>query len=302
VSETVISKTSPSRASRWRPRGSWTTFYLPLAIFLTLVFVAPQIYFYRLAFAETIAPGLVDAGKFSLDNLVAIVGDSFWLGVIGRTLAFAAMVVTICLVLGFPLAYSISRSTKYRSTLLSLVIITSFTGVIVKVLGWRVLLGDNGPINNLLLVLHLTDEPIRMVNNLTGAVIGTSHAVLPFMILLLVPVIDQVPQQLEDAAAGLGSSRGQCIWQVVVPSCRQGLLGGALVSFAYAMGSFTTPALLGGRQALILPLAIREQFSISADYAFAAALALVLMAIVLVLSFVSLSASRDKFINSHKRS
>jgi putative spermidine/putrescine transport system permease protein len=277
---------APSRARRLL---TWRTWYLPLALFLAVAFVVPQLYFYRLAFAEPLGPGLVDTDVFTWDNLTRILGDSFWIEVIVRTLVFSALVTAVCLLLGFPLAYVISRS-RFRSPLTSLVIITSFTGVIIKILGWRVLLGDNGPVNRVLTSLHIVDEPVRLVNNLTGAVIGTAHAVLPFMVLLLIPVLDQVPRQLEDAAAGLGSSRTKVYLQVVLPSCRAGLIGGALVTFAYSMGSFTTPALLGGREALILPLAIREQFSTTANYAFAAALALILMVIVLVISGVATAA------------
>jgi putative spermidine/putrescine transport system permease protein len=272
----------------------WRLFFLPLAVFLLAVFVSAQVYFYRLGFAEFVAPGLIDTSVATLDNFRRIFTDSFWLAVIVRTLLFAALVLLTCVMLGFPLAYVISRSTRFRGLLMSLVIITSFTGVIVKVLGWRVLLGDTGPVNTVLQALNLTDEPIRLVNNLTGAVIGTSQAVLPFMVLLLVPVIDQVPRQLEDAAAGLGASRARTILGIVLPGCRIGVVGGALVTFAYAMGSFTTPSLLGGQGALILPLAIREQFTSNANYAFAAALALVLMVMAFLLTVAAQGFSREK--------
>lgn len=260
---------------------------LPLAVFLTLLFVVPQAYFYRLGFAVNSGPGLLDTSAWTLDNVRTIIEDSFWRSVILRTLEFGALVTAVTIVLGFPLAYVISRSRRLRSPLLSLVIITSFTSVIVKVLGWRVLLGDNGPINDLLQALHLVGEPVRLVNNMTGAVIGTAHAILPFVVLLLVPVIDHIPRQLEDAAAGLGASRARAVVHVVVPEARVGLFGAGLVTFAYAMGSFTTPSLLGGRGTLIMPIAIREQVTTSVNYAFAGALALVLMVIVLVIVSVA---------------
>jgi putative spermidine/putrescine transport system permease protein len=283
----------PSRQSR-PARSGWRLFFLPLAVFLLVVFVAAQLYFYRLGFAKFLAPGLMDTSVTTLDNFQRIFTDSFYLTVIARTLLFAALVLLTCLVLGFPLAYVISRSSRFRSPLMSAVIITSFTSVIIKVLGWRVLLGDTGPVNTVLQALHVVNHPIRLVNNLTGAVIGTSQAVLPFMVLLLVPVIDQVPRQLEDAAAGLGAPRWRIVLGIILPSCRVGVVGGALVTFAYAMGSFTTPALLGGQGALILPLAIREQFTSNANYAFAAALALVLMVLAFLLTVAAMGFTRSE--------
>jgi putative spermidine/putrescine transport system permease protein len=279
---TPVDAAAPPRAGGEGRTRSSRTLLLPLALFLLALFVLPQGYFYRLGFARNDGPGLLDTSVFQLDNLREILGDSFWIGVIGRTLEFGALVTVVAMVLGFPLAYLIARSRRLRGPLLALVIVTSFTSVIVKVLGWRVLLGDTGPVNDVLQLLHLTGEPIRLVNNMTGAVIGTAHAVMPFVVLLLIPIIDQVPRQLEDAAAGLGASRLRTLVSVVIPECRTGLLGGALITFAYAMGSFTTPSLLGGRGALIMPIAIREQVTTSVNYAFAGALALVLMVIVLV--------------------
>jgi putative spermidine/putrescine transport system permease protein len=280
---TSVDAAVPGPAGReGRPRSS-RALLLPLALFLLVLFVVPQAYFYRLGFAQNDGPGLLDTSVWQLDNLRDILGDSFWIAVILRTLKFGALVTVVAMALGFPLAYLIARSRRLRSPLLAVVIITSFTSVIVKVLGWRVLLGDTGPVNDVLVALHITGEPIRLVNNMTGAVIGTAHAVMPFVVLLLIPIIDQVPRQLEDAAAGLGASRLRTLTHVVVPECRAGLLGGALITFAYAMGSFTTPSLLGGRGTLIMPIAIREQVTTSVNYAFAGALALVLMVIVVVI-------------------
>lgn len=281
-----------ARPRRSRPRSGWRTLVVPLLAFQLVLCFAPQLYFYRLGFAAHLGPGLLDTSVFSLQNFQDILGDSFYRGVILRTLVFGALVVLVAGCLGFPLAYVISRSSTWRAPLLTLVIVTSFTSVIVKILGWRIMLGDNGPVNDVLQWLHITSEPVRLVNNMAGAVIGTAHAVMPFVVLLLTPVIDQVPRQLEEAAAGLGASRAKAIWRVVVPECRAGLLGGALVTFAYAMGSFTTPSLLGGKGTLILPIVIRQQVTTNVNYAFAAALAITLMVIVVAVTVVALRWTR----------
>jgi putative spermidine/putrescine transport system permease protein len=294
---TALSASGPTgardtEARRHLPRLTWRSLVIPLVAFQFLLCFAPQLYFYRLGLAENVSPGVVDTSVLTFENFREIFSDPFYRSVILKTLQFGAMMVVVCGVLGFPLAYVISRSDRLRAPLLLIVLVTSFMSVIVKVLGWRILLGDSGPINDVLRFLHLTDDPLRLVNSMTGAVIGTAHAVLPFVVLLLVPVIDQVPRQLEHAAAGLGASRARALVNVVVPECRAGLIGGALITFAYAMGSFTTPSLLGGKSTLILPILIRQQVTTTVDYALAAALSLTLMVIVLIVTIIALRLTR----------
>ena len=285
---------TPREARRLTSRLGWRSLAIPLVVFQLLLCFAPQLYFYRLGVADNLGPGLFDTSVFTLKNFETIFGDAFYRSVIVKTLQFGAATVVVCGLIGFPLAYVISRSDRWRAPLLLIVLTTSFMSVIVKVLGWRILLGDSGPVNDVIRFVGLSDEPVRLVNNMIGAVIGTAHAILPFVVLLLVPVIDNVPRQLEHAAAGLGASRLRTIWSVVIPECRAGLIGGALVSFAFAMGSFTTPSLLGGKSTLILPVLIRQQVTTTVDYTLAAALSITLMAIVLSVTVLALRWTRPK--------
>jgi putative spermidine/putrescine transport system permease protein len=273
-------------ARRWAGPGA-AYLVLPLLVFQILAFALPQLNFYRFAFGSSDFPGDINMSNPSLENLTSVVTDAHHRELILRTLEFGALVVLVCLVLGFPLAYVIARSRFWRTPLLAIVIVTSFTSVIVRVLGWRVILGDQGPVNDLLTLLPFVEERLRLVNNMTGMVIGTANAVMPFMVLLLIPVIDQVKPDLERAAAGLGASRGKVVRKVLLPGCRPGLIGGGLLTFAYAMGSFTTPSLLGSTGSQVLSVAIREQVNTTVDYPFAAALAITLMILVLVVAGVA---------------
>jgi len=280
-----------------RPRTSRTAtpraLIVPLIVFQTVMCFAPQLYFYSIAFATSTGPGAFDASQWTLENFGQLFTSPIYRNAIGDTLVFAVSVVFAVLLLGFPLAYVISRSRTWGVPLLAIVIVTSFTSVIVRVLGWKILLGDAGPINTALQHLGLIAEPLRLVNSLPGAVIGTVNAVLPLVVLLLIPVMDQIPRSVEDASAGLGAGRARTLWRVVLPLSRAGLLGSAFVTFAYAMGSFTTPALLGGNS-MILSVLISQQVRTSVNYPMAATLALTLMALVVVVLLVATRFDRKK--------
>ncbi len=279
---------APSRAIR-KPRNPFRVYLIPLFVLQFATFLVPLVLFFRMAFFKNQGPGLVDYDHATFEYLGLIFVDPYYQQVVLDTVIFGLLVTVFTLLLGFPIAYCIARAGRFKETLLIVVIVTSFTSVIIKVLGWKILLGASGPINSILQVLGIADEPLRLVNNLFGAVVGTVHAVLPLIVLLLVPVVERVPVRLEEAAAGLGARRFTTYWSVVLPAARIGLVSGGLVAFAYAMGSFTTPALLGGKTTLILPILIRQQAMTTINYPMSAALSITLVVIVAIVTVVGLS-------------
>jgi len=281
------------RAPR-KPRNPFRVYLVPLFILQFATFLVPLVLFFRTAFFKNEGPGLVDYGHATLEYLGLIFVDPYFQQVVLDTIIFGLLVTVFTLLLGFPIAYCIARAGRFKESLLVIVIVTSFTSVIIKVLGWKILLGASGPINSILQVLGLVDEPLRLVNNLFGAVVGTVHAVLPLIVLLLVPVVERVPVQLEEAAAGLGARRLTTYWRVVLPASRIGLVSGGLVAFAYAMGSFTTPALLGGKTTLILPILIRQEAMTTVNYPMSAALSITLVVIVAIVTVIGLSVGNSR--------
>jgi len=259
------------------------TLVVPLLVFYAASFVASQIVFLRLSLYPSAGRAAVDTRRMTLDNFATVFTDAYYQAVILQTLSFGLAVVGVCLGLGYPLSYVIARSRRAGTVLLLIVVVSSFTGVVVRALGWRVLLGDMGPVNWALMSVGLTAQPIALVNNMTGAIIGTAHASLPYMILLLVPVLEGIDPQLEEAAAGLGSSWWDAFRSVVVPLSLPGVVAGCLLVFATTVGSFTTPSLLGGPRAPILPIVIRQQITTTLNYPLGAALAVILVVLVVTI-------------------
>lgn len=258
---------------------------LPLMLVLVLFFLGSEITFLRQAFFNSAGLGQVDYARATFHNVSAVFSDPFNREVLLRTLWFSAVVVAICLALGYPLAYVIARSGRAGSVLLVIVIASSFSGSVTRVLGWEVILGNTGPVNTVLQNIGLIGHPLALVNNLTGSIIGTSQIMLPFMVLTLTPTIQEIDVNLEHAAAGLGASRS-CIWRrVTLPLSLPGAGAGSLLVFAITAGTFTTPALLGGGKTQLLPIVINQQIGVTLNYPVAAAFALVLVVVVLLITY-----------------
>jgi putative spermidine/putrescine transport system permease protein len=136
------------------------------------------------------------------------------------------------------------------------------------------------------LALHIVGRPLTLMNNLAGVVIALVHALLPFMTLLLMAVIQRIDLDLEDAARSLGASPWRLFWRVVLPLSSRGLAAGAALVFAIAVSSYTTPTIMGGGKLLVMATFIVQQVQILLRYAFGAALTMVLFAAALGLSLL----------------
>lgn len=285
-------RTDAARAGgtrRWAGAGLLS---LPLLIVYAVFFLGSQVVFLRQGFFTNTGYGLIDYGAPTLDNLTGVFTDSFLRDVVLRTLYFAAIVVAGCVVLGAPLSYVIARTGRTGAVLLVIVVASSFSGTVTRVLGWEVILGDNGPVNDILVELGLVSHPIRLVNNLTGAIIGTIQVMLPFMVLILVPAIQSIPLNVEHAAIGMGASRWRLWRSILWPLSAPGVAAGSLLVFATTAGTFTTPALLGGGRTQILPVVINTEVSVTLNYARAAAMSLVLLVLVLAITYGTDAISR----------
>jgi putative spermidine/putrescine transport system permease protein len=267
---------------------------LPLVVVLAVFFLGSQVAFLREAFYQSSGFGQVDYSHATLSNVLAVFTDSFNRAVLLRTLWFSAVVVASCLLLGYPLAYVIARSRRAGAVLIVIVIASSFSGSVTLVLGWEVILGDTGPLNTVLQSLGLIHQPLKLINNMTGSIIGTVQIMLPFMVLTLSPAIQDIDVNLEHAAAGLGASSWR-IWRTItLPLSARGAGAGSLLVFATTAGTFTTPALLGGGTTQLLPIVINQQIGVTLNYPVAAALALVLVIVVLSITYGTDTLTRRK--------
>jgi putative spermidine/putrescine transport system permease protein len=254
----------------------------PLALVLAGFFLLPVVMMLPTSFREY-APGSgLTPGVWTLENYTRIVTDDYYREVIWRTLGLGLFVTLACLLLGYPLAYLIARGPeRWRLPLILLVVFPMMLNLVVRSFGWIALLANRGLVNNLLIELGLIATPLKLMFNLTGLMIGLTHIYLPFMVLMLVAAIRNVPRDVEAAAATLGSSRAHVFAAVTLPLSAPGILAGSILVFVLTISALVTPRMLGGPTYKVMATLIYDEFMQLLDWPSGSALsfALTFMAI-----------------------
>src|SRR5882724_11332951 len=260
----------------------------PLALVLTGFFLLPVLMMLPTSFREYV-PGVgLAPGVWTLENYVRIVTDDYYREVIWRTLGLGSFVTLACLLLGYPLAYLIARGPeRWRVPLILLVVFPMLLNLVVRSFGWIALLANRGLVNNLLIQLGLIATPLKLMFNLTGLMIGLTHIYLPFMVLMLVAAIRNVPRDVEAAAATLGSSRAHVFAAVTLPLSAPGILAGSILVFVLTISALVTPRLLGGPTYKVMATVIYDEFLQTLDWPSGAALAFVLTGLTLAIIWSS---------------
>jgi putative spermidine/putrescine transport system permease protein len=265
----------------------WLWVLLPTVAVLALIFGLPLADLIAVSVHEMTGPAQV-GDTLTLEHYRAFVTDPFFLIMVVRTFWLGLLVVALCLLIGYPVAYYLARTTsRWRGMALFLVISPLLVSAIVRNIGWFPILGGSGLVNWLLMSLGIVDAPLKLISNFTGVVIGLVHALLPLMILTLTTVLQRIEPELEQAAANLGAGPALVFWRVLLPLSLPGVMAGSLLVFAMAISAYTTPAILGGNRVLVMSTYIAQQFRTVLDYpagGTAAALLLLFAALLTLLS------------------
>ena len=273
------------------PVDRWALLLLPGLLFLVLVFLLPTAILASNSLHLSAGLGQLQEG-LTLENYVAFLTDFFYLEVLLDTFYLGIIVVTLCAVIGYPVAYFLARTTSaWRSTLVFLVVAPLLITNVIRNLGWLPILSDSGLVNSVLLGIGIIGEPLKLVGNFTGVVIGLVHALLPFMIISLMAVIQRIEPELEEASINLGAGPLVTFWRVLLPLSRPGLLAGYLFVFTIAISAFVTPGMLGGKRVLVMATYIEQQFRAVLNYAFGATAAVILLVVSAGLTLLALRLS-----------
>jgi putative spermidine/putrescine transport system permease protein len=225
---------------------------------------------------------------FTTEHYVKLVTDLYYLEIIGRTLALGLTVTLLTLVIGYPVALFLARSTsRWRGWLTILVVFPLLLNLVVRTFGWIALLAQNGLVNQALQMLGLVDAPVKLLFNFAGLLIGLTHIFLPFMILVLIGAIQNIPRDLEEAARVLGASWGATFVRVTLPLSAPGILSGGILVFVLTISALVTPRLLGGPTYRVMSTLIFDEFLQLLNWPAGSAQALLLTVIVLGLILVS---------------
>ena len=201
----------------------------------------------------------------------------------GRSLYYAAITATLCLVIGYPFAYFIARSPEgIRPVLLLMVMLPFWTAFLLRVYAWRGLLGDRGVINQFFMAIGLTSEPIRMVYTDVSMIVGMTYVYLPFMILPLYANLVKMDNRLLEAAYDLGTTPFKAFWLITVPLSKAGIIAGFMLVFIPCVGEFVIPSLLGGPENQMIGRVVWDEMFLGNNWPRATALAVVMILLIVV--------------------
>ena len=227
-------------------------------------------------------------GGFTATHYVKLVTDLYYLEIIARTLVLGLTVTLLTLVIGYPVAFFLARTTsRWRPWLTILVVFPLLLNLVVRTFGWIALLAQNGLVNQALQALGLVEAPVKLLFNFAGLLIGLTHIFLPFMVLVLIGAIQAIPRDVEDAARVLGASWLATFVRVTLPLSAPGILSGSILVFVLAISALVTPRLLGGPTYQVMSTLIYDEFLQRLNWPAGSAQSLLLTVMVLVLVFLS---------------
>lgn len=216
------------------------------------------------------------AGTFA--NYARIWQEPIYLQVLQRTMVMSAITALLCLVIGYPVAYRLATaSPRGKAILLALIFVPFWTNLLVRSYGWLVMLNPRGVINTVLVDYGIVEQPLALVHNTTGALIGMTQIMLPYMILPLAAVMARIDPVYMRAARSLGARPAMVFLKVYLPLTLPGMMAGLVLVFTISLGFFVVPALLGGQREIFLAQLIEFNINMALNWGFAAALATLLL-------------------------
>jgi putative spermidine/putrescine transport system permease protein len=237
----------------------------------------------------------VKSDSYTLANYLSLLSDSYFYEIFWRTFWISALVTLLCVVIGVPEAYILSRmGTPWRSIFLILILTPLLISVVVRAFGWSLLLGADGLINQA--IAALGGRPVKMLYTPFAVILALVHVMLPFMIIPVWTSLQKLDPAAEQAAQSLGASQAKVMRMVVLPQIMPGVLSGTLIVFGLAASSFAIPGLLGGRRLKMVATVVYDQYLSELNWPMGAtiAVALLLANLVIMLSWNRLVEGRYK--------
>jgi putative spermidine/putrescine transport system permease protein/spermidine/putrescine transport system permease protein len=254
-------------------REHWSLFSLsfPALLLVIVVLVIPVGWLFWLSF-------LSNAGELSLEHYRRLASQASYARIFRATFEVSLVTTAICILLGYPLAYLLAQLPRRLAALCLIAVLLPFwTSVLVRTYAWLVLLQRQGIINSWGMELGLWSEPLPLVHNLTGTLIGMTHIMLPYLILPLYGSMRAINPDYVKAAANLGASPTRAFWSVYLPLSLPGLAAGATIVFILCLGFYVTPALLGGGRVILVSMRIATDIELFFNWGAASALGVVLL-------------------------
>ncbi|VVO06721.1 ABC transporter permease subunit [Pseudomonas fluorescens] len=281
------------RLNRIIPGGRQLVIGVPF-IWLFLFFMLPFFIVLKISFAEAdvAIPPYTEIYSYldqklqlllNLGNYAMLADDELYIAAYLGSLKMALISTVLCLLIGYPMAYAIASARKEMQTVLVLLIMMpTWTAILIRVYAWMGILSNNGLLNGFLMTMGWIDEPLQILNTNLAVYIGVVYSYLPFMILPLYANLVKHDNSLLEAASDLGSSTFNSFWKITIPLSKNGIVAGCMLVFIPVVGEFVIPELLGGPETLMIGKVLWQEFFNNRDWPVASALAVVMLAILIV--------------------
>lgn len=264
---------------------------LPLAAFFALFFIAPLGLLVAISFeTERQMTGTLGVGQYA-----AFLSDGLNLAVLRDTLLVGAKATALCLLFGYPLAWLCTKvSARWQAVLIFLVVLPIVTSVVVRTFAWIVILGRHGIVNEAILALGLSAQPLKLLFSETGVVIVLAQVQMPLMVLPLITTLQRIDPNLESASQALGAGAWRTFFKVTLPLSLPGIIAGTILTYTACVTAFVTQSLIGGSRLLFMPMMIFQQAMDLQNWPFAAAVSVIFMVSVLLIVAMLVALSRSR--------
>ncbi len=249
----------------------------PALLLVLVILVIPVGWLFWLSFVGA-------DGTFSLENYERMIASKSYSRIFVTTIEVSLLTTGLCIMIGYPLAYFLSQLPPRVANLCMITVLLPFwTSLLVRTYAWLVLLQRQGLLNDWGISLGLWEEPVALVHNMTGTLIGMVHIMLPFLVLPVYGSMKAIDRDYMKAAANLGAHPVRAFWTVFAPLSLPGLMAGALIVFVLCLGFFVTPAVLGGGKVIMVSMRIATNIEMFVNWGAASALGVVLLVLTLAI-------------------
>lgn len=269
------------RRDDWRERAALLSLSAPALLLITVTMVMPVAWLFGLSLLD-------DNGQWSLMHYRRMIEQPSYGRTFLTTFKVSVLTTGICIIAGYPLAYGLSQLSRRAANLCMIaVLLPLWTSLLVRTYAWLVLLQRKGLINDWGIRMGWWEQPLALVHNLTGTLIGMVHIMLPFMVLPLLGTMRAIDMDLLKAAANLGASPARAFRTVFLPLSLPGLAAGTLIVFILCLGFYVTPAVLGGGRIIMVSSHIANDIELFFNWGAASALGVVLLLVTLGLLWIT---------------
>ena len=262
----------------------------PYVAWITILIILPMLLI--IAYVFTVEGTAFFQGQFTLDNFARFFSDAVFLQVLIRSMRTAIITTIVCLLLGYPAAYAISRSGMSSTKLILVITLPTWINMLVRTYAWVGILQDNGLLNHLLGLLHI--GPFQFMYTDFAVVLGMVYNFLPFMILEIHTSLSKMDPSYLEAASDLGADHVKAFFKVTLPLSIPGMISGITLVFLPAVSSFFIPKLLGGGQYVLIGNVIESQFLTSGNWSFGSALSLTMVIIIMISMYFTRKLDKNR--------